>query len=133
MRINLYRGKLIHKNKWVYGSYITMKNSDISKNTLHFICPKDTNTNINEYRVEDILVDFLSVGQYTGLTDKINTKIFEGDIVSVGRYTGIVKWDYVNARYDLYQKDGTSKISGFNADTMKMALVIGNTYDELTN
>lgn len=133
MRINLYRGKLIHKNEWVYGSYLTMKNFNISKNTLHFICPKDANININEYHVEDILVDFLSVGQYTGLTDKINTKIFEGDIVSVGRYTGIVKWDYANARYDLYQEDDTSKISGFNADTMKMALVIGNTYDELTN
>lgn len=76
---------------------------------------------------------FFICWRYTGLTDKINTKIFEGDIVSVGRYTGIVKWDYANARYDLYQEDGTSKISGFNADTMKMALVIGNIYDKLTN
>lgn len=131
MGINLYRGKLIYKNEWIYGSYLTIKNSNISKNTVHFICPKDTN--INECHIEDILVDFLSVGRYTGLTDKINTKIFEGDIVSVGRYTGIVKWDYANARYDLYQEDGTSKISGFNADTMKMALVIGNIYDKLTN
>lgn len=98
MGINLSRGKLIYKNEWIYGSYLTIKNSNISKNTLHFICPKDTNI-----------------------------------IVSVGRYTGIVKWDYANARYDLYQEDGTSKISGFNADTMKMALVIGNIYDKLTN
>lgn len=131
MRINLYRGKLIHKNEWVYGSYLTIKNSNISETTLHYICPKDTI--MSECLIEDIAVDFLSVGQYTGLTDKINTKIFEGDIVNVGRYTGIVKWDYANARYDLYQEDGTSKISGFNADTMKMALVIGNIYDELTN
>ena len=109
MGINLYRGKLIYKNEWIYGSYLTIKNSNISKNTLHFICPKDTN--INECHIEDILVDFLSVG----------------------RYTGIVKWDYANARFDLYQEDGTSKISGFNADTMKMALVIGNIYDKLTN
>lgn len=82
MRINLYRGKLIYKNEWVYGSYLTIKNFNISENTLHYICPKDTN--INEYCVEDIAVDSLSVGQYTGLTDKINTKIFEGDVVSAG-------------------------------------------------
>lgn len=80
----------------------------------------------------DILTNI--VGEQRNMTvDKINTKIFEGDIVSVGRYTGIVKWDCTNARYDLYQEDGTSKISGFNADTMKMALVIGNTYDKLTD
>lgn len=83
--------------------------------------------------MKDIAVDSLSIGQYTGLVDKINTKIFEGDIVNVGRYKGIVKWDCTNARYDLYQEDDTSKISGFNADTMKMALVIGNTYDKLTD
>ena len=131
MKINLYRGKLINRNEWVYGNYLTVKYSSISKDIIHCICPKDII--VNECSVKNIAVDSLSVGQYTGLVDKINTKIFEGDIVSVGRYKGIVKWDYANARYDLYQEDGTSKISGFNADTMKMALVIGNTYDKLTD
>lgn len=131
MGINLYRGRLINRNEWVYGNYFTVKYSSISKDTIHCICPKDII--MSECSIKDIAVHSLSVGQYTGLTDKINTKIFEGDIVNVGRYTGIVKWDYANARYDLYQEDGTSKISGFNADTMKMALVIANIYDKLTN
>ena len=53
MREILFRGKRADNGEWVYGSLITERN----------------------------LIDDETVGQFTGLTDKNGTKIFEGDIL----------------------------------------------------
>jgi len=71
----LFRGKRKDNGEWVKGSFTTR----VGENKLYF----DVIHTINGYTEDEYLVITKTVGQYTGIKDNHNTKIFEDDIIAV--------------------------------------------------
>ena len=121
MREILFRGKCAdnYKNsgKWAEGYLLRF-----TEKRNPFIMLKDGGGECVEVIPE-------SVGQYTGLTDKNGTKIFEGDIVDIlteNSDIGIVKYDEggFEVEADGFVIDFKQNIDGTDVE------VIGNIYDD---
>lgn len=141
----LFRGKRIDNGEWVYG-YFTYNCVD------HLHIARIERSTGNEYGepVDYITVDETTVGQFTGLTDKNDNKIFEGDIITlydennepIGNYfIEFYKGAYCYAQY-VCGKKYYSRINAEQRDedgeifATYIFEVVGNIYDNpelLTN
>lgn len=75
MRKRIQRAKVEDTNIWVEGTYFPPTNTLIA----HTITPDENEGDFYEY----FTVTPKTVGDYTGVMDKHNTRVFEGDIVRI--------------------------------------------------
>lgn len=133
MREIKFRGKRINNNEWVYGffyeHYPPLQCFGESKEKSQFFILKTAFADWNMPReVESIDVIPETVGQYTGLKDKNEVEIYEGDVLKVIRTLYIVTHNKYTGGYDLRMHNGVIATIT-NEENCRLCEIIGNIHE----
>lgn len=125
MREILFRAKRSFNKKWVTGSLV------MDGNMAYIIGEAESAKNINAL-VNGHTVNVIpaTIGQFTGLTDKNGTKIFEGDIVRnlTDSNKAVVQWFEEYSAFMLYGKIG-NRVYFLYDNNFNHIEVVGNIHD----
>ena len=125
MRKKLFRGKRRDNSEWVEGAYYHQTEFYGDADDEHHIIT--SNDELEDNMMECYRVIPETVGQYTGLTDKNGTKIFEGDIVK--DCYGEVELCYYHEEKHRLIFDATHFIRELEVANVVECEVIGNIHD----
>ena len=119
MRAIKFRGKA-NDGRWIYGGLVY---SDNIEPAIYFevgnkVC-----------RMEWAYVDHATVGQFTGLTDKNDKEIYEGDIVAEGAFKRVISFIPEAAAFCSCSPYESSIRTRTSADEMRYYEVVGNVFD----
>lgn len=139
MRNIEFRGKSQLDGEWVYGFYSPR---------IWFPSFEQT-PNIKTFKGSDVEININTLGQYTGLKDKNETKVFEGDVIrmhyffdnydplSLGAFEdeaeiiGIVECDLIGGFYVETVDDHSRCYLQWVQEPTEELEVLGNIYDNL--
>ena len=109
MREILFRGKRVDNGEWAYGSLLALESPRIICNT--------------ESGLAGYVVQANTIGQYTGICDKVGTRLFEGDLLISHGELLEVKYCEWTGHINAVDKNGVTY------PFLKDMLVVGNIYD----